>query len=99
LIAVGSTGDLTPYRAATRAADYNEGGEEMQGRITRISVTYELDDVEGGAKYRFIGTPALERYMRPERFEELMEDLTGQMLRHKISEDFAQWQAQARRLA
>jgi hypothetical protein len=49
----------------------------MQGRITRISVNYELDGVDGGAKYRFIGMPALERYMRPERFEELMEDLTS----------------------
>jgi hypothetical protein len=48
----------------------------MQGRITRISVTYEFGGVEGGAKYRFIGTPALERHMRPKRFEELMEDVT-----------------------
>jgi hypothetical protein len=67
---------LDRYRAGARGADYPEGGQEMQGRITRISVTYELDGIEGGAKYRFIGTPALERYMRPERFEELMEDLT-----------------------
>jgi hypothetical protein len=62
--------------AGNPCADYPKGGGEMQGRITRISVTYELDGVEGGAKYRFIGTPALERYMWPERFEELMEDLT-----------------------
>jgi hypothetical protein len=48
----------------------------MQGKIVRISLTYQLDAVEDGAKYRFIGDQALERHMRPERFEELMQDLT-----------------------
>ena len=48
----------------------------MQGKVIRVSVTYQLDGVEEGSKYRFVGTPAMERYMRPERFEELMEDLT-----------------------
>jgi hypothetical protein len=48
----------------------------MPGAITRVSVTFEVDGVEGGGRYRFISNVALERYMRPERFEELMEDLT-----------------------
>jgi hypothetical protein len=47
----------------------------MPGAITRVSVTFEVDGIEGGGRYRFISNVALERYMRPERFEELMEDL------------------------
>jgi len=47
----------------------------MPGAITRVSVTFEVDGIEGGGRYRFISSAALERYMRPERFEELMEDL------------------------
>jgi hypothetical protein len=48
----------------------------MLGAITRISVTFEVDGIDGGARYRFISSAALERYLRPERFKELMEDLT-----------------------
>jgi hypothetical protein len=48
----------------------------MPGAITRVSVTFEVDGIEGGGRYRFISSAALERYMRPERFKELMEDLT-----------------------
>lgn len=48
----------------------------MPGAITRVSVTFEVDGIDGGSRYRFISNAALERYMRPERFEELMEDLT-----------------------
>jgi hypothetical protein len=44
--------------------------------ITRVSVTFEVDGIEGGGRYRFISERALERYMRPERYAELMEDLT-----------------------
>ena len=47
----------------------------MAGAITRVSVTFEVDGIEGGGRYRFISGAALERCMRPERFEELMEDL------------------------
>jgi len=48
----------------------------MPGAITRVSVTFEVDEIEGGGRYRFISGAALQRYMRPERYEELMEDLT-----------------------
>jgi hypothetical protein len=40
--------------------------------ITRVSVTFEVDGIEGGGRYRFISEKALERYMRPERYAELM---------------------------
>jgi len=44
--------------------------------ITRVSVSFEVDGIEDGGRYRFISEKALERYMRPERYAELMEDLT-----------------------
>jgi hypothetical protein len=35
--------------------------------ITRVSVTFEVDGIEGGGRYRFISEKALGRYMRPQR--------------------------------
>jgi hypothetical protein len=45
------------------------------GKITRLLVVYE-DDTANGAEHRFINLPAMRRAVRPERLEEILDDLT-----------------------
>jgi hypothetical protein len=47
----------------------------MQGKITRIAVTYTVDTSEGPRR-TFHGLSHMRRHVRPERLSELLEDLT-----------------------
>ena len=47
----------------------------MSGRITRISVTYTLN-TGAGARHTFHSLEAMRKHARPERVDELVEDLT-----------------------
>lgn len=47
----------------------------MQGKITRIAVTYTVD-TPGGPRHTFHGLSHMRRHVRPERLSELLEDLT-----------------------
>jgi hypothetical protein len=47
----------------------------VSGRITRIAVTYTVDTSDG-PRHTFHGLPHMQRYIRPERLSELIEDLT-----------------------
>jgi ABC-type nitrate/sulfonate/bicarbonate transport system substrate-binding protein len=55
----------------------------MPGKITRISVTI-TEDTDDGPKHMLYGLPAMRKHARPERLEELLEDLA------KICEDVQQ---------
>jgi hypothetical protein len=46
----------------------------MQGKITRIAVTYTLD-TPGGPRHTFHGLPHMRQHIRPERISELLDDL------------------------
>lgn len=45
------------------------------GRITRIAVTYTVN-TDRGPQHTFHGLPRMREHIRPERLEELLEDLT-----------------------
>jgi hypothetical protein len=45
------------------------------GRITRIAVTYTVN-TDKGPQHTFHGLPRMREHIRPERLEELLEDLT-----------------------
>lgn len=45
------------------------------GRITRIAITYTVN-TDKGPRHTFHGLPGMREHIRPERLEELLEDLT-----------------------
>ena len=47
----------------------------MQGKITRIAVTYTVDTVDG-PRHTFHGLAHMRQHIRPERLSELLDDLT-----------------------
>ncbi len=47
----------------------------MQGKITRIAVTYTVDTIDG-PRHTFHGLPHMREHIRPERLSELLDDLT-----------------------
>jgi hypothetical protein len=47
----------------------------LSGRITRISVTYTVN-TDAGARHTFHTLEAMQKHARPERVDELVEDLT-----------------------
>jgi len=47
----------------------------MQGKITRIAVTYTVDTIDG-PRHTFHGLPHMRCHIRPERLSELLDDLT-----------------------
>jgi hypothetical protein len=47
----------------------------VPGRITRIAVTYTVDTPDG-PRHTFHGLLHMQRYTRPERLTELLDDLT-----------------------
>ena len=47
----------------------------MQGKITRIAVTYTVD-TPGGLRHTFHGLAHMRQHIRPERLSELLDDLT-----------------------
>ncbi len=47
----------------------------MQGKITRIAVTYTVDTSEG-PRHTFHGLPHMREHIRPERLQEFLDDLT-----------------------
>jgi hypothetical protein len=47
----------------------------MQGKITRIAVTYTVDTPDG-PRHTFHGLPHMRQHARPERLQELLADLT-----------------------
>lgn len=46
------------------------------GKITRIAVTYTVN-TDKGPRYTFHGLSGMRKHIRPERLEELLEDLTA----------------------
>jgi hypothetical protein len=46
----------------------------MQGKITRIAVTYTLDTIDG-PRHTFHGLAHMRQHVRPERLSELLDDL------------------------
>ncbi len=47
----------------------------MQGKITRIAVTYTVDTADG-PRHTFHGLAHMREHIRPERLSELLDDLT-----------------------
>ena len=47
----------------------------MQGKITRISITY-TEDTENGPQYHCYGLNSLTKHVRAERLEAVMDDVT-----------------------
>ncbi len=47
----------------------------MQGKITRVAVTYTVDTPDG-PRHTFHGLPHMRQHIRPERLSELLDDLT-----------------------
>lgn len=47
----------------------------LAGRITRISITYTVN-TDKGPQHTFHGLSKMREHIRPERLEELLEDLT-----------------------
>ncbi len=47
----------------------------MQGKITRIAVTYTVD-TPAGPRHTFHGLAHMRQHIRPERLSELLDDLT-----------------------
>ena len=47
----------------------------MQGKITRVAVTYTVDTIDG-PRHTFHGLAHMRRHIRPERLSELLDDLT-----------------------
>jgi len=47
----------------------------MQGKITRIAVTYTVDTTDG-PRHTFHGLAHMRRHIPPERLSELLDDLT-----------------------
>jgi hypothetical protein len=47
----------------------------MQGKITRVAVTYTVDTLDG-PRHTFHGLAHMRRHIRPERLDELLDDLT-----------------------
>jgi hypothetical protein len=47
----------------------------VSGRVTRISVTYTVN-TDAGPRHTFHSLQAMRKHARPERVEELVEDLT-----------------------
>jgi hypothetical protein len=47
----------------------------MQGKITRIAVTYTVDTLDG-PRHTFHGLAHMRKHVRPERLSELLDDLT-----------------------
>jgi hypothetical protein len=47
----------------------------MLGKITRVAVTYTVDTTDG-PRHTFHGLAHMRRHIRPERLEELLDDLT-----------------------
>jgi hypothetical protein len=47
----------------------------MQGKITRVAVTYTVDTTDG-PRHTFHGLAHMRRHIRPERLSELLDDLT-----------------------
>jgi hypothetical protein len=47
----------------------------MQGKITRVAVTYTVDTLDG-PRHTFHGLAHMRRHIRPERLGELLDDLT-----------------------
>jgi hypothetical protein len=47
----------------------------MAGKITRVAVTYTVDTPDG-PRPTFHGLPHMHRHIRPERVDELLDDLT-----------------------
>ena len=45
----------------------------MQGRITRVSITYTTD-TDNGPQHRFIGLTGLQKHVRPERLKEFLDE-------------------------
>jgi hypothetical protein len=47
----------------------------MQGKITRVAVTYTVDTTDG-PRHTFHGLAHMRQHIRPERLSELLDDLT-----------------------
>jgi hypothetical protein len=45
----------------------------MQGRITRVSITYATD-TDDGPQHRFIGLTGLVKHIRPDRLKEFLDE-------------------------
>jgi hypothetical protein len=50
-------------------------GGIMQGKITRVAVTYTVDTPDG-PRHTFHGLAHMRQHVRPERLGELLDDLT-----------------------
>ena len=55
--------------------DFSTPATPARGKITRIAVTYTVNTGDG-PRHTFHGLTGMQRYVRPERLEELEDDLT-----------------------